>query len=123
MAAVSIQFTPRPTAWWMAATEAASSCGPQPYAQPAPPIAQAPNPTVVISRSVAPRRRVSSAMWVVVMASLPLSACISMSNYFTTYFLVKMLHIELSFGHDRGRDRRSEERRVGKEGRAQTRHD
>ena len=31
--------------------------GPQPYAQPPPPIAHAPNPTVVISRSVVPSRR------------------------------------------------------------------
>src|SRR5438132_5807690 len=52
----------------MAAIEAASSCGPQPYAQPPPPIAHAPNPTVVISRSVAPSRRLSSAMRVVFMA-------------------------------------------------------
>lgn len=53
MAAVSIQFTPRRTASWMAAIDRESSCGPQPYAQPPPPMAQAPKPTVVISRSFA----------------------------------------------------------------------
>ena len=40
------------------ATDCSSSCGPQPKAQSPPPIAQAPNPTVVISMSVVPRRRV-----------------------------------------------------------------
>ena len=53
-AAVSIQLTPSSSARWIAAIESSSSCGPQPNSQPPPPIAQAPKPTVVISRPVAP---------------------------------------------------------------------
>src|SRR4051812_31148430 len=57
-AAVSIQFTPRSTAWRMLAMDWASSWGPQPNAQPPPPTAQAPNPTGVNRSSVLPSRRV-----------------------------------------------------------------
>jgi hypothetical protein len=59
-AAVSIQLMPRSAAWRMVAIDCSSSCGPHPNAQPPPPIAQAPKPTVVISMSVAPSRRVVS---------------------------------------------------------------
>ncbi len=55
-AAVSIQLMPRSSAWRIAASEAASSCGPQPYFQPPPPMAHAPNPTGVISSSLDPSR-------------------------------------------------------------------
>src|SRR2546425_5884952 len=41
----------------MAAIDAASSWGPQPKAHPPPPAAQAPNPTVVISRPLFPSGR------------------------------------------------------------------
>src|SRR6059058_5808591 len=44
----------------MAASDAVSSCGPQPNAQPPPPIAQAPKPTVVISSPLEPSGRVGS---------------------------------------------------------------
>jgi hypothetical protein len=64
---VSIQLTPFATACWIAATEAASSCGPQAKAQPPPPAAQAPKPTVVISGPLEPSRRVGNCVF---MASL-----------------------------------------------------
>ena len=51
---MSIQFTPSSRARWIAAIDSSSSCGPQPNSQPPPPIAQAPKPTRVISRPVAP---------------------------------------------------------------------
>src|SRR4029450_11803960 len=57
-AAVSTQLMPRSTARVMAAIESVSSCGPQPNIQAPPPIAQAPKPTTVISRSELPSRRV-----------------------------------------------------------------
>src|SRR5205823_742548 len=53
-AAVSIQLTPSSSAWWIAAIESSSSCEPQPQSYSAPPIAQAPTPTRVISRPVRP---------------------------------------------------------------------
>src|ERR1700716_1000860 len=71
MAAVSIQSPPRSTAWRMAAIELASSCGPQPNAQPPPPIAQAPKPTVVISRPLEPRGRVGNLATFAALAALP----------------------------------------------------
>src|SRR4051794_26252076 len=46
----------------MAAAEEESSCGPHPNAQPPPPIAHAPKPTVVISMSVPLSRRLFIAM-------------------------------------------------------------
>src|SRR5215472_16467023 len=49
-------------AWRMAARDAVSSCGPQPKDQPPPPMAQAPNPTVVISIPAAPKGRVGNVM-------------------------------------------------------------
>src|ERR1700733_1709451 len=57
MAAVSIQFTPSSTARRIEAMDFASSCGPHPYAQPPPPAAQAPKPTVLISRPDRPSCR------------------------------------------------------------------
>ena len=53
----------------MAASDASSSCGPQPKAHPAPPIAQAPKPTVVISSPLLPRGRVGSSSAIVVLLS------------------------------------------------------
>src|SRR5436190_1058986 len=44
----------------MAASESSSSCGPQPNDQPPPPAAQAPKPTVVISKPLEPWGRVGS---------------------------------------------------------------
>src|SRR5579863_10006307 len=41
----------------MAASEVASSCGPQEKAQPPPPMAHVPKPTVVISRLLKPKAR------------------------------------------------------------------
>src|ERR1700687_6520844 len=41
----------------MVASETASSCGPQPNAQPPPPIAQAPNPVLVIITRLEPSGR------------------------------------------------------------------
>ncbi len=55
---MSIQLMPRSTARVIAAMESASSCGPQPNIQSPPPIAQAPKPMTVISRSELPSRRV-----------------------------------------------------------------
>src|SRR2546425_15080 len=57
-AAVSIQLIPSSRARRIAASESASSCGPQPYAQPPPPIAHAPKPTVVMSDPLEPSGRV-----------------------------------------------------------------
>jgi len=57
-AAVSIQLIPSSSARRIAASESASSCGPQPNAQPPPPIAQAPKPTVVMSSPLVPSGRV-----------------------------------------------------------------
>jgi hypothetical protein len=45
---LSIQSMPRSIACRMAATDSRSSCGPQPNAQPPPPAAQDPNPTLAI---------------------------------------------------------------------------
>jgi hypothetical protein len=56
MAAVSIQFTPWSSAAWIAATDSASSCGPQPNFHPPPPMAHAPMPMGVNSISLFPRR-------------------------------------------------------------------
>ena len=47
-AAVSIQLTPRSSAWWIACTDSSSSTSPQPNG-PGPPMAHAPTPTRVIS--------------------------------------------------------------------------
>src|SRR5439155_24530632 len=49
----------------MAASDAVSSCGPQPNAQPPPPIAQAPKPTVVISSPLVPSGRVGNVVAVI----------------------------------------------------------
>src|SRR5712691_5446303 len=57
-AAVSIQLIPSSSARCIAASESVSSCGPQPNAQPPPPIAHAPKPTVVISSPLEPSGRV-----------------------------------------------------------------
>src|SRR2546427_3366278 len=59
-AAVSIQLIPSPSARCIAASESVSSCGPQPNAQPPPPIAHAPKPTVVISSPLEPSGRVGN---------------------------------------------------------------
>src|SRR5579884_4142171 len=61
-AAVSIQLIPSSSARRIAASELASSCGPQPNDQPPPPKAQAPKPTVVISSPLVPSGRVGSVM-------------------------------------------------------------
>src|SRR6185436_7942366 len=61
-AAVSTQLMPRSTARWIAFTESASSCGPQPNIQSPPPMAQAPKPTSVICRSELPSRRVCTSV-------------------------------------------------------------
>src|SRR5207244_9547725 len=53
----------------MAASDAVSSCGPQPNDQPPPPIAQAPKPTVVISSPLVPSGRLGKV--VVVIESKP----------------------------------------------------
>src|SRR5438034_1327275 len=57
-AAVSIQLSPSSSARCIAASESVASCGPQPNAQPPPPIAHAPKPTVVISSPLEPSGRV-----------------------------------------------------------------
>src|SRR3989454_7851287 len=44
----------------MAGSESASPCGPQPYAQPPPPVAHAPKPTVVMSSPLEPSGRVGN---------------------------------------------------------------
>src|SRR5450830_1150621 len=49
----------------MAVTDAASSCSPQPNAQPPPPIAQAPKPTRVICMSVPPKGTVGNVSLIV----------------------------------------------------------
>src|SRR5438094_4188597 len=59
-AAVSIQLIPSSRARRIAASESASSCGPHPNAQPPPPIAHAPKPTVVMSIPLEPRGRVGN---------------------------------------------------------------
>src|SRR6266513_2853703 len=59
-AAVSIQLIPSSSARCIAASESVSSCGPQPNAQPPPPIAHAPKPTVVISSPLEPSGRVGN---------------------------------------------------------------
>src|SRR5213592_4540973 len=59
-AAVSIQLIPSSRARRIAASESASSCGPQPNAQPPPPIAHAPKPTVVMSSPLEPSGRVGN---------------------------------------------------------------
>src|SRR5437588_408749 len=59
-AAVSIQLTPSSSARRIAASESASSCGPQTNAQPPPPVAHAPKPTVVISSPLEPSGRVGN---------------------------------------------------------------
>src|SRR5262249_33718956 len=48
----------RSSASWIAAIESSSACGPQAKAHPEPPMAQAPKPIGVMSRSEFPRRRV-----------------------------------------------------------------
>src|SRR5262245_60960022 len=53
-AAVSIQFTPSSSAWWIAAIDSSSSWAPQLHSKPPPPSAQAPKPTRVISIPVEP---------------------------------------------------------------------
>jgi hypothetical protein len=57
---VSIQLIPDATACRIAATDSSSSCGPHAAAQSPPPIAQAPNPTLVISMPVVPSSAVVS---------------------------------------------------------------
>src|SRR5207237_1989130 len=59
-AAVSIQLMPSSSARRIAASESASSCGPQPNAQPPPPVAHAPKPTVVMSSPLVPSGRVGN---------------------------------------------------------------
>src|SRR3989440_12404080 len=59
-AALSIQLIPSSSARCIAASESASSWGPQPNAQPPPPIAHAPKPTVVISSPLEPSGRVGN---------------------------------------------------------------
>src|SRR5438046_1163930 len=59
-AAVSIQLPPSSSARRIAASESASSCGPQPNAQPPPPIAHAPKPTVVMPSPLEPSGRVGN---------------------------------------------------------------
>src|SRR5437899_227420 len=53
---------PSSSAWRIVASEAASSCGPQLKAQPPPPMAHAPKPTLVISSPLVPRERVGNVM-------------------------------------------------------------
>src|ERR1700733_13274041 len=57
MAAVSIQLMPKSSARWMAWTDSLSSCAPQANCHPPPPMAQAPTPIGVISRSLEPSFR------------------------------------------------------------------
>src|SRR5687768_16873398 len=59
VAAVSIQLIPEFTACSIVAIESLSSCGPQPKSQSPPPIAHAPKPIGVISRSEFPSFRFS----------------------------------------------------------------
>src|ERR1700690_1805658 len=51
---------PSSSARRIAAIDASSGCGPQPNSHPPPPMAHAPNPTLVISRPVAPSGLVRS---------------------------------------------------------------
>ena len=51
---MSIQLIPASSASWIAAIESSSSWLPQANAQPAPPMAQAPNPSGVICKSESP---------------------------------------------------------------------
>src|SRR5437879_12279258 len=53
---------PSSSAWRIVASEAPSSCGPQLKAQPPPPMAHAPKPTLVISSPLVPRGRVGNVM-------------------------------------------------------------
>src|SRR5215210_3729677 len=75
MAAVSIQLRPRSTAWRIAAIDTSSSWGPQLKAPSVPPIAQAPKPTRVISRSVRPSRFTGSAVVMVLLLVECWSGC------------------------------------------------
>src|SRR5205807_7260028 len=61
-AAVSIQLTPSSMAWRIVFCDTWSSCGPHPNDHPPPPIAHAPNPTVVISSPLEPSARLSICM-------------------------------------------------------------
>src|ERR1019366_4927575 len=61
-AAVSIQLMPNSRACRMVARESESSCGPHPKDQPPPPIAQEPNPIVVILSPLEPSGRVGNVM-------------------------------------------------------------
>src|ERR1700736_2779097 len=72
---------PRSIAWRIVATDSASSCGPHPYDHPPPPIAQDPNPTVVILSPLEPSRRVGNAML--------------FSFFYRTNFIVRMKHLKL----------------------------
>src|SRR2546425_3512221 len=61
-AAVSIQLMPSSSACRIVASDAASSCGPQPNDQPPPPTAHEPNPSRVMCNPLRPSGRVASAM-------------------------------------------------------------
>ena len=61
-AAVSIQLMPSSSACRIVASDAASSCGPQPKDQPPPPTAHEPNPSRVMCNPLRPSGRVASAM-------------------------------------------------------------
>src|ERR1017187_10963883 len=89
----------------MAAIESASSCGPQPYAQPPPPMAQAPNPTVVSSRSVDPNRRVVSVRVAVCMAPAPYAQILRHEDTLRRSTLSSISTSRYTLVHARGCDR------------------